>query len=96
MQFRQGDVFITTIEKIPQGVKKVLNNVILYGESSGHAHRLVGGDVLTKGDAMFLRVTKKGTIVHDEHKPISLKKGLYGVTRQREYLSKDMTKVVID
>ena len=94
--WRQGDVLITTIQKIPKGTKKVLNGVILYGESSGHAHRLVGGDVLTKGDAMFLKVTKKGTIVHDEHKSITLKKGLYGVTRQREYLTKDMTKVVVD
>ncbi len=94
--YRHGDIFITKIEKLPRGVKKVVSGIIIYGESSGHAHRLVGGDVLQKGDALFLRVAKSAKIIHEEHKPITLEKGLYGAIRQREYLSKDMTKIVVD
>lgn len=93
---RQGDILITSIGSIPSGVKKVPTGIIVYGESSGHAHRLVGGDVLHKGDAMFLNVPKSATIVHEEHKTITLGKGKYAVTRQREYMAKDMTRVVVD
>lgn len=94
--YRNGDIVLTKIEKLPQGTKKVVSGIIVYGESSGHAHRLVGGDVLKKGDLMFLRVGKSAKIVHEEHKTISLGKGLYGVIRQREYLTKDMEKIVVD
>ena len=94
--YRHGDVLITKVSDIPKGAKKKVDNVIVYGESTGHAHRLIGGEIFTKGNAMFLKVTKKGKLVHEEHKTIELPKGLYAVIRQREYLTKDMTKIVVD
>ena len=95
-QYRQGDIYIQEIHDIPVGVKKASDGIILRGESSGHAHRIIGGELLKKGEAMFLNVLKKAQIVHEEHKTIDLPHGKYGVVRQREYLSKDMTKVVVD
>lgn len=94
--YRQGDLLIKPVDSIPASAKKVASGIILYGESTGHKHRLVGGDVMSLGMSMFLRVESKAKIMHEEHKPISLTKGKYAVIRQREYQSKDMTKLVID
>lgn len=95
-QYRQGDVFFIKIDKLPIGVKKAKSTVLVYGESSGHSHRLVAGDVFKKGNEMFLVLNKASDVVHEEHKSIRLPKGLYAVVRQREYLSSDMTRIVID
>lgn len=94
--FRQGDLLIKPVDSIPTDAKKKLDGVILYGEATGHKHQLVGGDVMTLGESIFLSVGSKAKIVHEEHNPISLMKGKYAVIRQREYASKDMTKLVID
>lgn len=94
--YRQGDVVIKEVTEIPKRMTKVKNGVILKGESTGHTHRLIGGDVLTGKDLMYLLVTKKGQIVHEEHNTIDLPKGKYMIIRQREYLSKDMVKIVVD
>lgn len=94
--YRHGDVLITKIDSIPKGTTKKKDNVLVYGESTGHAHRLIGGEIFTKGEAMFLNVKKGAKLVHEEHKTIELPKGKYSVIRQREYLTKDMTKVVVD
>lgn len=94
--YRQGDLFIQEVSEIPTGVKKILSGIVLLGESTGHSHRLVDGQVLTKGQAMFLQVNKKAQLVHEEHKTIDLPKGMYVVIRQREYVSADMVKVVVD
>ena len=45
---------------------------------------------------MFLDIPQLGFVVHEEHNPIRLAKGHYAVTRQREYVMGDMTKLVID
>ena len=94
---RQGDLLIQPTGSIPKGVKKVLDNVVLEGEATGHHHRLVGGYVYkhTNG-AMYFQVNKKATLVHEEHKPIEFKAGKYAVIRQREYVSSDMVRPVVD
>lgn len=96
LMFRQGDLLIKLVDSIPGGAKKVASGIILYGESTGHKHRLVGGNVMELGESIFLSVGSKAKIVHEEHEPIHLTKGKYAVIRQREYQSKDMTKLVID
>lgn len=95
--YRQGDVLIKDIDRLPDGLKKQADDVLVYGESTGHAHRLKGGSVfLDKKGAMFLMIADKGFVVHEEHKPITLKKGAYAVIRQREYTMDNMTKLVVD
>lgn len=94
---RQGDLVIKQVNSIPLNAKLQKDGVLVYGEATGHAHRLVGGNVFKTDNGMiFLKVEGKASIKHEEHKPISLNKGLYGVIRQREYLKKDMTTLVID
>lgn len=94
---RQGDLLIKKIDMLPLGLKEIADGVVLRGESTGHAHRLVGGQVF-KDDAgmLFLTVKNFARLVHEEHKPIELSKGKYAVVRQKEYQSKDMTRLVVD
>lgn len=94
--YRQGDVLIKQVTDIPAGLKTSKDNVLVYGESTGHAHRLQGGSVKTKGDEMYIIADDGAKIVHEEHDTIELMKGRYAVIRQREYLSADMTRLVID
>lgn len=94
---RQGDLFITKVESIPKEVRVIPDGILVYGEATGNSHRVVGGTgYKTKDGQLFVRVTKQGQIIHDKHKPIPLTKGVYLVTRQKEYTSGNMQKIVVD
>ncbi len=94
---RQGDLLIKSVSSLPKDAKKVESKILVYGEVTGHSHKAQGADVFkTKDGALFLMVADKGYVVHEEHKPITLKKGAYAVIRQREYVMDNMTKLVVD
>jgi len=94
---RQGDITVRKVLSIPEGLQVDKTNILVLGESTGHAHRLEKGKVYrSKTGEIYLDVKGKTKIVHEEHKPITLEKGKYMVGRQREYLSKDMVKIVTD
>ncbi len=96
MQKRQGDVLFTQIEALPRGLTVRKSNVVVEGESTGHAHRLVSGRILEDAqDYLFLEVLRATQIVHEEHHAIDLEPGLYQVTRQREY-TPEAIRLVID
>ncbi len=101
-QYRQGDVFIQSVDKLPKTLKVKKDNVIAKGDSSNLNHTLVSGKVLVdrKGN-MFLEVPRKTQVVHEHgkghgHKVINLSKGFYKVIRQRETTMGDMTRIVQD
>ncbi|HLV97507.1 MAG TPA: hypothetical protein VKT82_02415 [Ktedonobacterales bacterium] len=83
---RQGDILLTAIDRLPEGLTLRSGNVIVMGEATGHAHRLQEGRVLedVQGN-LFLEVLIPTQVVHQEHHSIELKPGCYQVTRQREY-----------
>jgi len=93
---RQGDLVLESIKALPKKVTQVKDGVILRGVATGHAHAVQGGTVWKTKDTFYVRVSKKAKLVHEEHKTIELPKGVYQVIRQKEYLSKDMSKVVVD
>ncbi len=94
---RQGDILVIKIDKLPKGLKKVLDGVLVRGEVTGHSHKLVDGGVFKdKNGLLYLVVAKKALLKHEEHKSISLGKGLYKVLRQREYTNKDAVRIVVD
>ena len=90
-QFRQGDVLITRVRAIPARAKQVARDkgrvVLAYGEVTGHAHAIVEPEALLFDDAgeFYLRADGAVVLRHEEHAPINLDKGVYKVTRQREY-----------
>ena len=95
-QVCQGDVMVEACDPKELAGTKETKAVLALGEATGHHHRLVGGNVFTKNGAMFLDVKKTAKLVHEEHHAIPLSKGKYAVIRQREYVSADMVKVVVD
>jgi len=93
---RQGDLVLESIKALPKKVTQVKDGVILRGVATGHAHAIQGGTVWKTKDTFYVRVAKKAKLVHDEHKTIELPKGIYQVIRQKEYVSADMEKIVVD
>jgi len=92
--YRQGDVLITRIEGVPEGVATVPREdgklVLAHGEASGHAHVVEGEAQLLAADIgdleeRFLHLEEEARLVHDEHESITLPPGDYRVVRQSEY-----------
>lgn len=95
--YRQGDLLLQKIDKIPKGTNIVQDNIVLRGEFTGHAHRVQNGKLRKdKNGFMFIDAGKLTMLVHEEHNPIKLPQGKYVVVRQREYAGKDMVRIVID
>ncbi|MFX1284652.1 MAG: hypothetical protein ACFFB5_13415 [Promethearchaeota archaeon] len=90
MIVRQGDLLLKKVKSLPKRAKSVKSDVILEGEATGHAHRIMDGEVFrfwsqTSGDQLFVKASKGATLVHEEHATIDLEPGIYEVIRQREY-----------
>lgn len=91
--YRQGDVLIVELSDRDVSLKYASSdNVLVYGEATGHAHRV-------EGDAFTIYNTRGGKVihaehmfhlVHDEHDTIDIPEGYYYVLRQREYDEKEI------
>ena len=99
-QKRQGDLLLVRIAKLPEGLVKKQDGVIVYGEVTNHSHRLVDGDVYSdpKNEArLYLQTYVPTEIIHDDHAPTPIElPGLYEVRRKKEYKSQNMTALVVD
>ncbi len=89
MLYRHGDVLIKKVRRLPTDVKKKRHVVLAEGEITGHSHRIKergAATLFSDTRHLYLRVEAAcATVVHEEHGPIELPKGLYRVWRQREY-----------
>ncbi|MFX0204583.1 MAG: hypothetical protein ACFFDT_01245 [Candidatus Hodarchaeota archaeon] len=90
MIVRQGDLLLKKVDKLPKRARTVKSDVILEGEATGHAHRIIDGEIFrfwsqSSGDQLFVKADKGATLVHEEHTKIKLVPGIYEVIRQREY-----------
>lgn len=93
--YRQGDVLIRRLSRLPKGSKAVKTQgriVLAYGEVTGHAHAIADPGVAefsleNAGAAVrrFLKVVSEAHVRHEEHAPIALPPGLYEIVQQREY-----------
>ncbi len=89
-KLQQGDVIIRRIERIPEGVKHVSKTtrgfVLAEGEATGHAHVIEDNvEMYEKDGVLFIKVDKRVTVKHEEHKPITLSKGIYEIGFVREF-----------
>jgi len=92
-QFRQGDVLIERIsekvpmEAVPSKPDERGRHVLADGEVTGHAHavKAVASAMYLFGAIKYLEILSDTEVEHEEHAPIGLERGLYKVTRQREY-----------
>jgi hypothetical protein len=102
-KLQQGDVIIRSIEKIPDGVKQVSRTargfVLAEGEATGHAHVIEDDiEMYEKDGVLFIKADRPVTVKHEEHKPITLSKGIYtiGLVREYDYDNEAITRRVSD
>ncbi|SRR5579885_509108 len=99
---RHGDVILTPVERIPKGQRKpVKDNVLAYGEVTGHSHTLVAepgaAELFTVGEGMYLAVSEEGvSLRHQEHAQLTIPRGDYSVTIKREYAGENIERRVAD
>jgi hypothetical protein len=99
--WQQGDVLGVKLDKIPTGNQKIISRqklVIAHGES-GHSHVVEDdeAELIQIGERMILKLEKSATIIHEEHKPIRLEKGIWEIGRVQEFdYFKLMKRQVID
>lgn len=96
--YRQGDVLFIQVAELPKDAKPQKSNVLVEGETTGHAHRLTGADarVMVTTELMFIAAQSEAAIVHEEHTTIILPPAIYEVRRQREYVAPEISRMVID
>jgi hypothetical protein len=85
--YRQGDILLVQVSKIPPRHYQVTDNVLARGEVTGHAHRIQHGIVVRTNNTgtLFVVAQNDTTLIHDEHGPIVIAPGKYQVIRQREF-----------
>lgn len=103
MMFRQGDVLVRQISKIPDGATPKENKgriVLAYGEVTGHAHAIAEREAaeFTMEAAAgavrrFLSVVSEAVVQHEEHASIPLPPGFYEIVQQREYTPEEIRNV---
>ena len=96
--WRHGDVLIASVDAIPDSAKPQLHTILARGEVTGHAHRIAepgAAQLWEHGGLLYLRVfADSATLVHEEHRAISLPRGSYRVWMQREYTPAEIRRVV--
>jgi hypothetical protein len=96
--WRQGDVYIIAAAELPKKGRVERRPVLAEGEVTGHAHRLAdpaSGRVFNVGDELFLEVVgESATVVHEEHRSITLPRGGYAIRIQREYSPEEIRRVM--
>jgi hypothetical protein len=101
-QYRQGDVLLCAVDRIPPDVKPVPHDgdrvVVAEGELTGHAHAFAADRVTLfreKGSQRsFLAVGEGGaSLCHEEHGSIQVPEGQYELRHQREYAPRGARRV---
>jgi hypothetical protein len=74
---------------MPEDVKRLRHLTLAHGELTGHSHQIREKEHVALWQSvseLFLQIdSPHATVVHDEHAPIEIPKGIYRVWRQREY-----------
>lgn len=93
--YRQGDVLIRKINKVPDSVVKSEGTVTLArGEVTGHAHTISNSHTIAFSNANstdpaladFISILDESAeLTHQEHDTIKLPQGDYEIIRQTEY-----------
>lgn len=86
--FRHGDLLIKELDQLPENLTQKQDNIIAYGEATGHHHQLTG-KVTTYVDKtnnkIYFVAEDYVKLKHQEHKTINISEGNYEVIVEREY-----------
>lgn len=98
MLYRHGDVLVQRIEKLPEGVQRRQGTVLAYGELTGHSHRIADAGTVRlwshRDETCVEVIADQALLVHDEHGPIQLPRGVYRSWMQREYTPQAIVRVL--
>ena len=98
MLWRHGDVLIVAVASLPRDARRRVSPILVRGEISGHSHRLAEPDTAElweRHGAIFIDVVAEAaTVIHEEHRPITLPRGIYKVWQQREYTPRAIRTVI--
>ena len=88
--YRHGDLLIRQIDKPNINLIKQKDNVVAYGEFTGHHHVVITEDeqiaVFTDSSGKkYIDCVSGSTITHPEHKEIILEPAFYEVIVEREF-----------
>src|SRR5688500_16226861 len=96
--YRHGDVIIVVADSIPADATRRPTTILARGEATGHSHRIAdprSAAVFDRDGIGYLRVTAShARLVHDEHHPIVLPRGVFRFWMQREYTPKEIRRIV--
>jgi hypothetical protein len=96
--WRHGDVLIQSCDSVPQDAKRLPHCTLAKGELTGHAHRIQepgAAALYESGDQRYLAViAERASLIHQEHAPITLPRGVYRVWIQREYTPREIRRVL--
>lgn len=99
-RYRQGDVALYQISKLPKKLKRKKILTIAVGEATGHHHSFALGskvDIYTDGNKQYLQVWEDSLLQHQEHHEQIILPGTYKQVQEREYSYIDETlRSVID
>ena len=85
---RQGDCILIPVltNLVSPSIKLKADNVLLYGETSGHKHAVVDGEVYEDNSGtLWIKADKETKVVHEEHGTQPLETGFWQMIRQREF-----------
>lgn len=96
MLLQQGDVLFHAVETVPAGKK--CGAILVEGEHTGHHHALatMEGNIVVEENGVKYITTRDGvTIVHPEHKPVTLPPGKYriGIVKEWDYDAEEIRNV---
>jgi len=95
--YRQGDVLVIPVGKIPTGLRRTKAITLALGEVTGHHHSILDienaegyapvEETETVGQLVtYLRVTAESVeLTHQEHSTINIPKGDYEIVKQVEF-----------
>jgi len=96
--WRHGDVLLAAIPMLPDGARRRPGTVVASGELTGHHHRFQESDAVELWEhagQLFVTITAAAaTLVHEEHRALTIPHGVYRVWMQREYTPQAIRQVM--
>ena len=90
MKYRHGELKIEKVNEIKG--RKLEHCILAEGEATGHKHEITTGEaeLYEYEGTLYLRVVSdEALLTHPDHNTITLPKGDYKITPQREYIIGD-------
>jgi hypothetical protein len=89
MLYRHGDVLLARVPQLPHTAQPKPDVILARGEVTVHSHRILethSAQMYNFNADTYLEIrAPKATLVHEEHRAITLEQGVYKVWMQREY-----------